>query len=77
MANAVAATTTGTNASGKKVRNILLELYILQLNYKLMFFVRLYFKTYLSFIFRHIPVRRVGIPPPVGMACLSITIPFT
>jgi len=26
---------------------------------------------------RHIPVRRVGIPPPVGMACLSITIPFT
>ena len=75
MANAVAATTTGTNASGKKVS--------LEKRLKRYYhytdkgeFLLCITNLFLIF-FRHIPVPHADIQQPAGMVCLNIMIPFT
>ena len=76
MANAVAATTTGTNASGKKVGlEKQFQSNSILLNYKRG--LSLCITTLFLIFFRHIPVPHVDIQQPAGMVCLNIMIPFT
>ena len=83
MANAVAATTTGTNASGKKVglekqfkSNSIILKYNLYYNTDEGEILLCITNLFLTF-FRHIPVPHADIQQPAGMVCLNIMIPFT
>ena len=79
MANAVAATTTGTNASGKKVgleKQFKSNSIILRYNTDEGEILRCITNSFLIF-FRHIPVPHADIQQPAGMVCLNIMIPFT